>query len=339
MSVTGTYTIERVRGDLGDQARDEILAFWKSHAALDGEAAARRLPEVVCVVRDAAGEIAGVNSAYADEVPLISGRRFWVYRSLLRSDATEEEQAMIAAAYTILNEEFEQTPEAALGLLVGMPDPPGRERLAEWSDPKFVFAGWAGDARVWISYFDGAKIGPGNAEVPEAVRELAPGYTVRPMAEQEEVTGDEVIELWRSKANLSQEEADRRLGQVLLVVTDSGGALVGVTTAYLGAVPQLGIDLWHVRGFVASGHRETANIGVALAKDSIDHLDRRFGSGEDTRAPGMVFVVENPGLQQYFNDGHWVPPSKVTFIGENRRGAHVRVRYFRGANAPSARPA
>ena len=62
-----TGTIETVRGGLGRETGGEILAFWAEHGALAGEQARARLPEVVCVLRDDAGRVAGVNSAFADE--------------------------------------------------------------------------------------------------------------------------------------------------------------------------------------------------------------------------------------------------------------------------------
>jgi hypothetical protein len=55
-------------------------------------------------------------------------------------------------------------------------------------------------------------------------------------------------------------------------------------------------------------------------------------SGADTRAAGIVFEVQNEGLK-LINDATWLP-TDFTFIGESRRGDHVRVHYFPGAVAP-----
>lgn len=48
----------------------------------------------------------------------------------------------------------------------------------------------------------------------------------------------------------------------------------------------------------------------------------------------MIFEVENEGLKEYFNGALWLP-LEFTFVGENERGDHVRVRYFPGALAPA----
>jgi hypothetical protein len=64
-----------------------------------------------------------------------------------------------------------------------------------------------------------------------------------------------------------------------------------------------------------------------------DHLEQRFVDGEDTRATGMAYEIENDGLKSYFNRALWLP-LRCYFIGANSRGDHVRVHYFRGARVP-----
>jgi hypothetical protein len=75
------------------------------------------------------------------------------------------------------------------------------------------------------------------------------------------------------------------------------------------------------------------NLASRFAIDGRDHLERRFTSGEDTRGLGILYEIENELLKTYLNKGRWVP-SDFTFIGENKRGDHVRVHYFDGAKVP-----
>ena len=63
-----------------------MLRFWSELGALDGPEAQRRLSEVVCVLLDRDGGIAGVNSVSPQRVPLVGGRLFWAYRSLLEGE-------------------------------------------------------------------------------------------------------------------------------------------------------------------------------------------------------------------------------------------------------------
>ena len=60
-------------------------------------------------------------------------------------------------------------------------------------------------------------------------------------------------------------------------------------------------------------------------------LERRFTSGEDTRAAGVVMEVEARGAQAVFQQGALEGgPVESTFIGKNVGGDHVRVYSSRG---------
>lgn len=78
------YRIETVYGKLTQPLRQEIIRFWLAHRALPNlEAARRRLGQVIDVLRNAQGEIVGVNSVYpaAYREP---GRRYLFYRLFIR---------------------------------------------------------------------------------------------------------------------------------------------------------------------------------------------------------------------------------------------------------------
>jgi hypothetical protein len=92
------------------------------------------------------------------------------------------------------------------------------------------------------------------------------------------------------------------------------------------------MDLWFFRAFVAGAHR-AGRIGWALTMVARDHLQQRFIGGQVTRGSGIATVVEHEGLKQRRDESVWFP-SEFTFMGENERGDHVRVRYFSGAEAP-----
>ena len=99
--------IDVLRGRLSDEQSAELLRFWSREGALEGPAALRRLPEVVCVLRDAAGEIVGVSSVYPQDLGLIGGRSFWVYRSFLLPAAASAEPEVIRASFAALKKEFD----------------------------------------------------------------------------------------------------------------------------------------------------------------------------------------------------------------------------------------
>jgi hypothetical protein len=153
--------IEVVRGRLSEEREGQLLRFWAEQGVLDASAARRRAPEVVCLLLDDAGEIAGVNSVYPDGVAQIGGRRFWIYRSLLLPAASEEGPAMISAAFDALEEEFDAAGDGPIGLCLLISDRAEMRRRpeAEWSDPQILYAGYLPDGRqLRIGYFAGAKI-------------------------------------------------------------------------------------------------------------------------------------------------------------------------------------
>jgi hypothetical protein len=335
-------TIEIVRGRMSDERADQLLRFWSSEGAVEGEEARRRLDEVVCVLLAGAGEIAGVNSVHPQDVPLIGGRRFWIYRSRLLPSASESAQEMIGTAFAALEEEFEPTMAGPIGLCVLVDDRAEMERRPEavWPETELMFAGYLDDGRqVRIRYFEGVAIGPGLPNSPTLAETratrytLEDRYTLEPLGESSTVTHDDVLALWDRERVLRPAEAERRVHEVLLVASERAEGVVGVSSAYLRRNPQLRMDLWYYRAFVAGAHRMT-NLAGLLAVNGRDLLERRFVTGEDARAAGIAYEVENEGLKRYFNKALWLP-TDFTFIGENERGDHVRVHYFPGASAPT----
>ena len=288
----------------------------------------------------ASGEVAGVSSVYPADVPLIGGRRFWIYRNLLDPAVAQQRDAMIKATFNALDAEFDGSPEAPIGLCVLIADPEERRRRpdAEWLEPRLLYAGYLGDGQqVRIAYFEDAEIlVGGDPDLPTGSASsrftLAPGYRIARLAGHGFVSERDVIELWLREGGLSAEEAERRVGEVLLVATDPSGRLAGICTVYLRRNEQLRADMWHYRVFVASAHRR-GNIMMALGPITRDYLERRFVRGEDRRGIGMVMEVENKALELHFPQAWWYM-SDFTFIGESAVGAHVRVHYFLGAMAP-----
>jgi hypothetical protein len=166
---------------------------------------------------------------------------------------------------------------------------------------------------------------PGDYSLPD-------GYSVEILAESEAVSADDVLAFWERERILPEEEARRRIEEVTYVGVHRDAGVVGVSTAFLRVQPQLGVVMWHQRGFVTAAHRES-NLGMFFAIWGISLLEDRFTSGRDTRGLGVVQEIENEGLKRYFNRG-WEPPTDMVFIGENVNGAHVRVHPFPGARIP-----
>jgi hypothetical protein len=331
-------TIETARGNLEGDRSERLLRFWSENDGLTDDQARQRLPEAVCLLLDSTGEIAGVSSVSAHDLPLIGGRPFWLYRAVLLPAAAETAKEMVDATYEALEKEYEHSGPIGLCMLVddhalieGRPE-------AYWMDTGFMYAGYVDGSQVRLRYFFDATISPGmpnspnNYEWDPDAHALEERYRIERLDEIDEVTPDDVLALWAREGAVPEAEASRRVHEVMMVAIDKDDSLAGISSVYLQRNAQLGMDLWHFRTFVGTPHRGS-NLSLQLLWTSRDHLEERFVAGEDTRGPGVIIELEHEGLKGWFNRAYWWP-SKVSFIGENERGDHVRVYFFPGATAP-----
>ena len=279
------------------------------------------------------------DDVYPVNLALVGGRRFWMMREV---NPSHEE---IAGAYATLAADFNPEGEEPIGLCVLLDDKETDTRAAAyWPDPPMIYVGFLPDGRqVRVGYFPGARIGEGHGPVgtdPPILVErdegswlTASGFRLALFGDQSEITSDDVLALW-AEIGLPSGEAQRRLSELHLVAVGPHGGLAGVSTTYLARTDQLGLDMWYYRALTAPAHR-LSNVTLSLAWVGRNLLARRFATGEDPRAPGAVYEVENEGLKRYFHRALWLP-LRFAFIGVNARGDHVRVHYFPGARAPAA---
>lgn len=273
-----------------------------------------------------------------ETIPLL-GRRFWIHPGLESADPQEFKET-----FADLERDFVPGGPGPVGVGVLVHDRDVMERSPEaiWPESELMFAGYTPDDRqVRIRYFWGATVGPGLPESPsldEAMAQDTPledRYRIEPLAENTAIGSEDVLALWEREGVLPGPMARERVKQVNLVAIKGEREVAGVSTVYLEHSLQLRMDLWHYRTFVGSAHRHT-NVARHLISGNRDLLERRFTSGEDTRAPGMIFALENEGMQRHLNTALWAH-SRFVFIGEDQHGRHIRVYYFPGARVPLPR--
>ena len=240
--------IDVVRGRLDTATR----------AALEAHGAP--VDDVVCVVRDAAGQPVGASVVRDTPFPGVADRRLWTLELL--GAAGERFRDVHAATWRALDADYAGTgPEGLLAI------PADADPALEWSDPRTLFAGFTEHGReARIAPFTAARTTPLPGWPP-----ADPSYRVLPYAEQDVVTADDVVALWLREGILNEAEARRRVEEVLLVAVDHDGGLVGVSTSYLQRNAQLRLDLHHVRAFVAAAHRRST-AATALAVGAREHL-------------------------------------------------------------------
>jgi hypothetical protein len=338
----GGEKIEVVRGALHDLRPEQIVRFWVDKGALNEEAARDRLPGVVCVARDEGGEIVAVNSVY-EAMPRPPARPMYVYRSFLAEDSDELWSKIFTAAFDVLDAEYDRDGGGPLGVCVLLDGAEAARRPeALWPDEDLIFAGHLPDGRqVRIRWFWDATAGPGLPNSMTLDQSVAMDWSIDERYRVEPYTGDpdvanEILALWAREGVVREDEARRRVHETLNVVLDRDEGVVALSTGYIQRNEQLGLDLWYFRTFVSTPHRNT-HIATQLTMHNRDLLESRFMSGEDTRASGVCFELENEGMRKYLNMAIWRPVEFI-FVGDNERGIPVRVHYFPGARVPLPRP-
>ncbi len=164
--------------------------------------------------------------------------------------------------------------------------------------------------------------------------ELDERYTLLPFAEAD-VGEQDIVDMWEREGVVDRRDGADRAREAICVGIDRDDGLVAVTTAYLDHSTQLRTQMWHLRGFVAAAHRRSS-VGVHLLRATRLVMEGNFVAGEDRRAPGIMFELENEGvkgtrIEAVWRDDRISEGIEWTFIGENAKGDHLRVHYFAGA--------
>lgn len=77
------YRVHTLCGRIDPVMAREVIDFWRHGRLVAAEEALRRVPEVLCVVRDAQGVLVGLNSAYRAVDPGTL-RVYYYYRTFIR---------------------------------------------------------------------------------------------------------------------------------------------------------------------------------------------------------------------------------------------------------------
>ncbi len=132
----------------------------------------------------------------------------------------------------------------------------------------------------------------------------------------EEELRNEILHLWQDM--VSPQDLQQRLSEVVLVVRNSSGELVGLTTGFLGVTLKSDMKFWYLRMLFAPGARGVFRLPRRVATLTRDRLLARRHPGVD----GVAIVVENPKLRRpsirrlLVNEG-WKP------LGRGPRGNEV----------------
>ena len=140
----------------------------------------------------------------------------------------------------------------------------------------------------------------------------------------------ELMAFWQaSKAVVEPGAAATRALQAVCVARDGNGALCGVATAVVKALPRLRQPTYYYRQFFAKAlrgqHQELAFF--QFAKRVLQDYNAALPKAESL---GILLEIENAKIAAAYRRAH-EPGFEATFIGYSPRGLQLRVSYFEDA--------
>lgn len=142
-----------------------------------------------------------------------------------------------------------------------------------------------------------------------------------------------ITALWRQEGALTDDAAiAERLSQIVYVITEpETNQVVGVSTAVKKKVNLLNRNyLYEFRCYIGQDHR-IAGLDIKICRLTIDYLEALAMNGPDK--PIGVFTVllsDYVKQQPVWRRAVW-PETEMCFIGYNKHGNPIRVKYFKDA--------
>jgi hypothetical protein len=137
---------------------------------------------------------------------------------------------------------------------------------------------------------------------------------------------EEILAFWSARRALSDEEAQRRLPEVVCVLR-AGGAMVGVSSVYAANLSLIGERrFWIYRSLVEPA---VADRSLAMIAATFDALEREFEIAPG--APiGLCLLLADPEERRRQPEAAWPEPPMI-YAGYLADGRQVRIAYFEDA--------
>lgn len=137
---------------------------------------------------------------------------------------------------------------------------------------------------------------------------------------------EEVLGFWSARRALPDEEAQRRLHEVVCLLRRAG-ALTGVTSAYEADVALIGgRSFWVYRSLldpVAADH------APAMLRETFRALEAEF-DGSPGSPLGLCVLVADSAERARRPEAEWEDP-RLVYAGYGAGGQQLRIGYFKGA--------
>ena len=139
---------------------------------------------------------------------------------------------------------------------------------------------------------------------------------------------DDIVAFWARHGALRGAAAEERLSEVVCILVDADGGIVGVNSAHDATVPLVGgRRFWRYRRFLDPVVRDAGH-DVPMINEAYDALaaDHVAGAGGPV---GLCVTVDDPALVRARPEAVWADTG-LFHVGWEHQG-QVRIRYFDGA--------
>jgi hypothetical protein len=147
----------------------------------------------------------------------------------------------------------------------------------------------------------------------------------------------ELIDLWsRSQAIPDPDKAAARASQAVCIARDASGAICGVGTAFIRALPRLRQPMYYFRQFFtpeSRGQKQTIPF-FNRARQVLQDYNTALVEPESL---GVLVELESHLLATHYTRAYETA-AESTFIGYSPRGLQLRVSYFDDARLLSPDP-
>jgi len=138
-----------------------------------------------------------------------------------------------------------------------------------------------------------------------------------------------VLDVWKQHGGPSGEDAVQRLRQLVFVIRNERGQVIGMSTAFKAYVKQLRNYFYACRLILVPDYR-IPGLTSKLLVSTRDFLESIHRDEPVNPAIGLITLVENARIKEHRNEAIW-PASGMVYIGNSKEGHHIRVYYFKGA--------
>lgn len=139
----------------------------------------------------------------------------------------------------------------------------------------------------------------------------------------------EILDLWTKSAGLTDEQAKKRLTELILYVRDGSGQIIGVATAGKTYFQQIQNYVYAYRCFIEPEARVPA-LDTQMIVRTKDFLQKKSEQETENRCVGILTIVQNEVIKQNWKQAIWLGADMI-YVGNTPEGHHIRIGYFKNA--------